>query len=500
MATVAELLTIPRLAGAVEPLAPVALDRRVESVAVLEDLHALGTPPPDSLVIVAEAASREAVGYRLDVLLRQASSREVAALALVREPLPRPSRTAVELAQRGHLALLRLSPRLGLAEAVIAVQQELAGGVSRLLERARACLDLIDEAERLRLSPATLVERAAEALGAEVRLGPPPGERGWLSVPVLIDGEPGPRLSTPGEGGDADTVRRLLLHRLVAAIERLESARQRAAEVPVQTRAELLTELLVREPQASRDLVRRARQLGIPIDGWHVVVRLELENLAELRPGDEVGAFNLAQLAVRVATESARATGGTWNRAGTGSTLLLVRSWQAEVGPELQAEVARAADLVIGRLRARIPRLVVRCGVGGVHVGSTGLRTSAMEARAALTAALTTGRRNLAVRFDSTGLRRVLLQWYALDEARDSVARLLEPLDRLGERRGREAIRTLRAYLDAHLSAGRAAETLGLHRNTVAYRIQRILELLGVDPEDPEQCLMLQLACRAREL
>jgi sugar diacid utilization regulator len=268
----------------------------------------------------------------------------------------------------------------------------------------------------------------------------------------------------------------------------------------VQTRAELLTELLMREPQASRDLVRRARQLGIPIDGWHLVVRLELENLAELRPEDEVGAFNLAQLATRVAMESARSTGGLWNRAGTGSTILLIRSWQTEVGPERQAEVAEAANLVIGRIRARIPRLAIRCGVGGVHVGSTGLRTSAMEARAAIAAALTTGRQNTAVRFDSTGLRRVLLQWYALDDARDSVARLLEPLDRLGERRSREAIRTLRAYLDAHLSISRTAGTLRLHRNTVAYRVQRIFELLGVDPNDPEQCLMLQLACRAREL
>ncbi len=500
MATVAELLTVPGLAGLVEPLTAVALDRRVESVTVLEDLHALSTSPPDSLVVVTETASRDAVGYRLDMLLRQASSRDVAALALVREPLPRLNRTAVELAQRGNLALLRLAPGLGLARAVIAIHRELSGGIGRLLARAQACLALVDEAERLQLSLPALVERVEEALGAEVRLGPPPSGRRWLSTPILVDGEPGLAVSTPGDGTDADTIRRLLLHRLAAAAERLERARQRAAEVPVQTRAELLTELLVREPQASRDLVRRARQLGIPIDGWHVVVRLELENLAELRPNDEVGAFNLAQLATRVAMESARSTGGTWNRAGTGSTILLVRSWQTEVGPELQAEVAAAADLVIGRIRARIPRLALRCGVGGVHVGSTGLRTSAMEARAAIAAALTTGRQNAAVRFDSTGLRRVLLQWYALDDARDSVARLLEPLDRLGERRSREAIRTLRAYLDAHLSISRAAEMLGLHRNTVAYRVQRILELLGVDPQDPEQCLMLQLACRARQL
>jgi DNA-binding PucR family transcriptional regulator len=41
---------------------------------------------------------------------------------------------------------------------------------------------------------------------------------------------------------------------------------------------------------------------------------------------------------------------------------------------------------------------------------------------------------------------------------------------------------------------------LHLHRNAIAYRVRRIFDLLGVDPEDPDTVLMLQLACRARSL
>lgn len=498
--TVADLLAIPRLAGSVESLAPAALDREVETVVVIEDLHAVGKAPPNSLLVVIEAAARDALGYRLDMLLRQASSRDAAALALACAQAPRLGRTATELARRGRVALLRIDPGVGLADAVIAIQQELSGGVARLIARAESCLRVVDEAERAQVSLATLVERVEKALGAPIALGAPePGPR-ILSVPVVVDGESRTALCTPGDGTPADTVRLLLLHRVAMAAEHLENARQRAADAPVQTRAELLTELLVREPNASRDLVRRARLLGIPIDGWHAVIGLELENLAELRQGDEVGVFNLTQLAGRVAMEAARSTGGVWNRAGTGASILLIQSWRSEAGPELQSAVAQVAEAVIGRVRAHIPRLSIRCGVGAVHAGSVGLRTSAMEARAAVTAALTTGRQNVAVRFDSTGMRRVLLQWYALDDARDSVARILEPLDRMGERKSREAIRTLRAYLDGHHSVNRAAETLGVHRNTVTYRIERIFELLAFDPDDAEQCLMLQLACRAREL
>ncbi|MEA2221917.1 MAG: hypothetical protein QOH83_293 [Solirubrobacteraceae bacterium] len=46
----------------------------------------------------------------------------------------------------------------------------------------------------------------------------------------------------------------------------------------------------------------------------------------------------------------------------------------------------------------------------------------------------------------------------------------------------------------------KAAERMNMHRNAVSYRIHQIFELLDVDPENPDDLLLLQLACRAREL
>lgn len=502
MATVADVLTIPALHGAVEALVPASMDRTVEGVALIEDLRAVATCPPGSLVIVTAGASAEALGYRLDMLVRQASAQAVAALALVADAAPRVGRTTEDLAARAGLALLRLSPGTDVAAAIVAVDRELAGGAARLTARVTACLDLLDAAERDGMSVAATIARVEDVLGMPVarRVAAPADGGAALVTPLQVDGEPAGTLTVPAGEGGAAAVRRLVLHRVARAVEHMESARQRAVDAPIQTRAELLTELLVREPHAARDLVRRARALDIPIDGWHVVVRLELENLDELRPDDEVGVLGLTQLAARLAMEATRSRAGAWNRAGTGGAVLLVHSRATEAPPELQDTVAHIADFAIARVRSAIRGLTVRCGVGGVHVGVTGLRTSAMEARAAVAAALTTDRPNAAVRFDQAGLRRVLLQWYALDDARDSVARMLEPLDRLGPAKSREALRTVRAYLDGHRSLSRAAETLGLHRNTVRYRVERAFEVLGVDPDDAEQCLMLQLAWRAREL
>jgi len=41
---------------------------------------------------------------------------------------------------------------------------------------------------------------------------------------------------------------------------------------------------------------------------------------------------------------------------------------------------------------------------------------------------------------------------------------------------------TLSALLAANLDAGRTADQLGIHRNSLAYRLQRIREELDLDP------------------
>jgi DNA-binding PucR family transcriptional regulator len=107
---------------------------------------------------------------------------------------------------------------------------------------------------------------------------------------------------------------------------------------------------------------------------------------------------------------------------------------------------------------------------------------------------------NTTVPFDSVGLRRTLIEWYASDTAQEAVLTVLAPLLRLNAARGERLIQTLHAYLDQHCSLTRTAELLNLHRNAVRYRIDQAFEILEIDPDNSDDLLLLQLACRAREL
>ena len=149
---------------------------------------------------------------------------------------------------------------------------------------------------------------------------------------------------------------------------------------------------------------------------------------------------------------------------------------------------------------ARFPALRVRAGVSTPHEGPLGLRAAAAEARSAIVAARAAGKPPGVTAQDASGVQRMLMEWYASDTARASVRVQLAPLERLGRARAETAIRTLAAFLDEQGSVNRTARRLHLHRNAVTYRMRRITGLLGVDLEDPDQRLALQLACRARLL
>jgi hypothetical protein len=65
---------------------------------------------------------------------------------------------------------------------------------------------------------------------------------------------------------------RLVLHAAAAAAGRRLDAAARASELPIRSRSGLLSELLMSESALSEDLLERARQLSLPVTGWHIAV------------------------------------------------------------------------------------------------------------------------------------------------------------------------------------------------------------------------------------
>ena len=353
---------------------------------------------------------------------------------------------------------------------------------------------------------------AGDRSGASATGAPPAADRsgardpalgsaadGEISAQVVVGETPVGSFVAPDAHGDFAVAVRLVLHTAAMTAGRLLDLARQAREVPVRSRSELLAELLMSDSAINEDLLERARQLAIPIGGWHVVVRIEADDLQYAEP-DEVQRFELLEAAGQAALHAGAATGGTWYLSRIARAIVLVRITTSNPGPQAGARAARSAERALEAIKGRLPGLRFRAGVGAPHEGPTGLRASAAEARGALLAARAGLKPPGVAAHDAVGVRRMLMEWYASDTARASVRDQLAPLEKLGPARADTAIRTLAAYLDEQGSIIKTAQRLHLHRNAVANRLRGITELLEMDLDDPDQRLALQLACRARLL
>ncbi|MFF5315379.1 PucR family transcriptional regulator [Streptomyces massasporeus] len=195
--------------------------------------------------------------------------------------------------------------------------------------------------------------------------------------------------------------------------------------------------------------------------------------------GSSMGTAGAAGTASRASTASG--TGG----AGRASTA----SGTAATGSGAGGATPRSSPAAGAATRRSGPA----AGVATPRSGLADLATAWAEASAAARAALAEARFGPVAQWASIGPFR-LLTALPPEVAHDPVARtLLAPVHH-------ELARTAEVFLDCAGQAARAAAELGIHRQTLYYRLSRIEKLTGLDLDDGEDRLLLHMALKAHRL
>lgn len=145
-------------------------------------------------------------------------------------------------------------------------------------------------------------------------------------------------------------------------------------------------------------------------------------------------------------------------------------------------------------LRAALgPEKAPAAGVGGPRGGLADLGEAWREASAAARAGLAEARFGPVVEWAGIGPYR-LLTALPPEAAHDPAAGpLLTPAHQ-------ELARTAEVYLDCAGQAGRAAAALGIHRQTLYYRLSRVEQVTGLDLDDGEDRLLLHMVLKRGRL
>jgi DNA-binding PucR family transcriptional regulator len=185
--------------------------------------------------------------------------------------------------------------------------------------------------------------------------------------------------------------------------------------------------------------------------------------------------------------------------------LTLVRSSSAvflvpdEVAPDLAAIEKLAAQILAGAAPVMKPGSA-SVGIGNLANSVGELARSHLEARQALRLTRRAGGRGRVASYRSLGAFRLLLEVQSPDALRRFVDELLGTLLSYAQSRDTPLLETLEALSAARWVRRAAARNLGIHINSMSYRVERIQALTGLQLDDPETRVAISIALRARTM
>lgn len=150
-------------------------------------------------------------------------------------------------------------------------------------------------------------------------------------------------------------------------------------------------------------------------------------------------------------------------------------------------------------LKERFRNMEIRIGVGRVYKGLAKANKSFSDALKTIRTGKALTDKEI-ITFNELGIFKILCQDFLVEELEDFYKTTLKPLVDYDEKRSTELVKTLEAYFTCNGNLTKMSENLYTHYNTVLYRINRIKEITGLNLDDPNDRLNLEIALKIREL
>src|SRR5438067_1157899 len=245
---------------------------------------------------------------------------------------------------------------------------------------------------------------------------------------------------------------------------------------------------------------RRARHLGYPLHGSHVVMMVDIDEFRGFNRARQISEDAIQALKrefLRRVTAVVRATYQRVLVQGRSDSVVALLPIGTEAGDH-QVRVHALGMQVKQSISDWKPGFSVSVGFSGPTDAPAGVAAAQREVMSVMDSLARFKRWGQVVAVPELGLTG-LLAAVADERLVDYTRRLLGSLVEHDRARNRTPVATLRAYLETG-EQQQAAKQLRVHPNTLRYRLDRIREISGVDLEDAETRLNLAVALRVQSL
>jgi len=308
---------------------------------------------------------------------------------------------------------------------------------------------------------------------------------GW-QAPVTIENHIVTAIGLADKRSALDEFSQLVVGQAALAwSQRLEGERS-AALARSNVRAEFIRQLAARSRNAQGGIFRLARLLDYALEEeqWAMVFAAAV--------GDHPIApqwQHVEQFALRGAEDMG------WNMLSGCVSNRLILLGHAPKAPGI-TEIRQLAEETRNATTHHIA-VPLFCGIGRGQAGVDGLYDALRQAGESLD----WGRRLFSsaggvLTANDVAMYRLLYDLRGSQEAYSFYHATLGPLARYDQKHDTELLPSLETYLRYHGNMSQAAKALHIHRNTLIYRLKRIGEISGLDLDEAETRLSLQIALR----
>jgi sugar diacid utilization regulator len=386
-------------------------------------------------------------------------------------------------------------------EAEAALDLDALGAITDAVESGQGLPEVVRAAARALDASLVLIDRSSAVLAVAARssaderalMTDAPGVATHeLRVGDAVVG----RLRLRGRGGEPSAaLLRIVLTLIASEVERVR-APERASEAAQEA---FLRAVLHRQVTDRGDIVARAAELGVELDGGAAVIVVRAHHYAPAEEDWRVRVLAAAERAARAAAPGSIAAIDELPTDTAGQILVLAPAAD-------DAESRRTAEAIARELQAALHGFTFSVGYSRVALDPVDLYRAGNEALLAANVAEGQpageegGADAIAVlAFEATGAYRLLLPAMSEDpgELQRFYAETVEPLVAYDEQYETDLVQTLETFLECDGNVANTASRLFTHRHTIRYRLERVRDLSGLDVSSTDGREKLGLGLKA---
>lgn len=155
---------------------------------------------------------------------------------------------------------------------------------------------------------------------------------------------------------------------------------------------------------------------------------------------------------------------------------------------------------ILDRVKKQESEIIIQVGIGTVSEDINNISDSYKKAYDALEFGEILNGKESITSYSELGVFRMLGQFTNAEQLKSFIPPSLQKLLNYQQANKADLLTTLKVFLQCNQNATKASQLLFIHHKTAIYRIERIKEITGMDFEDAEEMLLVQIGLKITEL